>query len=421
MSQKQLQRFQVVRMALDGRCTVREAARTLGLSPRQVIRLKRAVRERDARGVVHGNTCRVSPRRTDERLRQRVLALARDKYKGLNDTHFCECLELDEGILIGRETLRRILRGEGIASPRRRRRPRHRSRRPRRPQGGMLLQLDGSYHNWLQKRGPWMCLLSAVDDATSSLAAARFEPAEDAVGYLHLLRQVVSSRGIPLSVYTDRHGIFQITRSAWTLEEQLAGQQRPTQVARALEQLGIELIQANSPQAKGRVERLFGTLQCRLVSEMRLAGICTIEEANAFLEGFIPRFNQRFARPPAEPQSAYRPLPRSIDLDRICSLAYQSTVANDNTVRIAGRIIDIPPGPARCSYAKAKVDSHQLLDGSWRIYHRDRLIAQAPPAPTGSLKCLEHSRTPPRSYSPSLALRSKPLSSGGDKFTGQLR
>jgi len=421
MSQRQLQRFQVVSMALEGRCTVREAAQALGVSPRQLLRLKRAVRDRGARGVVHGNTQRASPRRTDERLLRRVLRLARGKYKGFNDTHMCEFLWLNEKILLGRETLRRILRSAGIASPRRHRPPRHRSRRPRRPQGGMLLQLDGSYHDWLEGRGPWLCLLSAIDDATNTLVAARFDIAEDSAGYLHLLRQTVRSRGIPLSVYTDRHGIFQVSRSNWTLEEQLAGGQRPTQVARALEQLGIELILATSPQAKGRVERLFGTLQSRLVSEMRLARVRTIEQANAFLEGFLPRFNQRFARPPAEPQSAYRPLSRSVDLDRICSLAYRSVVGNDNTVRIDSGIIDIPAGPGRRSYAKARVDSHQLLDGSWRIYYRDRLIAQTCPSLAPALRTLPRPRTPTRAYSPEFALRSKPLPSGGDRFTGQSR
>jgi len=420
MSQRQLQRFKVVSMALEGRCTVSEAAQALGVSPRQLKRLKASVRERGARGVVHGNSQRASPRRTDKRLRLRVIRLAGKKYLGFNDTHMCEFLAQDEGIVIGRETLRRILRSEGLASPKKHRPPRHRSRRPRRPQQGMLLQLDGSYHDWLEGRGPWLCLLSAIDDATNILVAARFEIAEDSAGYLRLLRQIVSTRGIPLSVYTDRHGVFMVSRTNWTLQEQLAGKQELTQVARALEQLGIGLIPANSPQAKGRVERLFGTLQSRLVSEMRLARIRTLEQANDFLAAFVPRFNKRFARTAAEPQIAYRSLPKSVDLDRICSLGYQSIVGNDNTVRIHGRTIDIPPGPGGRSFAKSPVLSHQLLDGSWRVYFHDRLIAQTQPEPTLTLRALGNPRASANSYSPSVALRSKPLPPGGDIFTGQL-
>jgi hypothetical protein len=324
-----------------------------------------------------------------------------------------------EGLVLGRETLRRILRQEGLASPKRHRAPRHRSRRPRRPQQGLLVQLDGSYHDWLNGRGPWLCLHSAIDDATNIVVGARFEYAEDSAGYLRLLRQIVTGHGIPLSVYSDRHGIFQVSRTAWTLQEQLAGQQQPTQVARAFKQLGVELILANSPQAKGRIERLFGTLQSRLVSELRLAKVRTLEQANAFLERFLPRFNKRFAQTPAEPQIAYRRLPSCVDLDRICSLGYQSVVGNDNTVRIGNRIIDIPPGPGRRSYAKARVDSHQLLDGSWRVYHRERVIAAAPPDPEQPLRTLKHQRSGPKSYSPALALRSKPSPPAGDKFTGQ--
>lgn len=419
MSQKQLQRYQAVSMAIEGRCTVAEAAQALGVSTRQLKRLKRAVRERGAKGVIHGNSQRPSPRRVSERVRQRVIRLARGKYRGFNDTHLCERLEEFESVRIARETLRRILRREGLASPKKHRAPRHRSRRPRRPQQGMLVQIDGSYHDWLSGRGPWLCLHSAIDDATNEVVGARFEYAEDAAGYLRMLRQILTGHGIPLSVYSDHHGIFQVTRTNWTLEEQLAGRREPTQVGRALEQLGIELILANSPQAKGRIERLFGTLQSRLVSELRLARARTLDQANAFLERFLPRFNQRFRCAAAEPQVAYRRLPASVDLDRICSFAYRSVVANDNTVRIDNRIIDISPGPAGRSYAKARVDTLQLLDGSWRVYHRDRLIAQLDAQTTEPVRTLTRPRSTPASYSPRLALRSKPESPGGDEFTEQ--
>ncbi len=173
----------------------------------------------------------------------------------------------------------------------------------------------------------------------------------------------------------DRHGIFQRHDDAWTLAEELRGRQDPTQVGRALAALGIEVLYALSPQAKGRIERLWGTLQDRLVAELRLAGITTLAAGTAFLPGFAARFNARFGRPPADSVPAWRPLPRGLDLDRICSLYTEATVLNDNTVRTQGRILQIPPGPGGRGYARARVEVRQLLDGSWRIYYQDRLIA----------------------------------------------
>jgi hypothetical protein len=215
-----------------------------------------------------------------------------------------------------------------------------------------------------------------MDDATGALLpGAVFVPAEDTGSYLRLLRTLVGTCGIPVALYMDRHGIFQRHDAAWTRAEELRGAQEPTQVGRALAALGIAAIFALSPQAKGRIERLWGTLQDRLVAELRLAGITTLAAANAFLPGFTMRFNARFGRLAADRVPAWRPVPRGLDLERVCSFYTAATVLNDNTVRTQGRVLQIPPGPGGRGYAKARVEVRHLLDGSWRIYHGDRLLA----------------------------------------------
>ena len=375
MRQHELHRYHILHLVSEQRLTGPEAAQSLGLSLRHVRRLLARVRHAGRGGIIHGNRGRPSRRRLAEATRQQVLTLAQKTYAGLNTTHLTEKLQA-EGFAVSRVTVHRILRAAGVARPRRRRPPRHRSRRDRKVQAGLLVLWDGSPHAWLEARGPRCCLVGALDDATGQLLpGAAFVPAEDTVRYLRLLRTLVGTCGIPVAVYMDRHGIFRRNDDAWTLAEELQGAQEPTQVGRALAALGIEAIFALSPQAKGRIERLWGTLQDRLVAELRLAGITTLVAANAFLPGFTVRFNARFGRPAADSVPAWRPLPRGLDLERICSLYTAATVFNDNTVRTQGLILQIPPGPGGRGYAKARVEVRQLLDGSWRIYHHDRLLA----------------------------------------------
>jgi hypothetical protein len=242
----------------------------------------------------------------------------------------------------------------------------------------MMIVWDGSPHDWLEDRGPRLCLMGAVDDATSELLpGAHFEETECSAGYLKVLQDIVVEKGIPLSAYGDQHSSLKRNDDHWTLAEELRGEQDQTQVGRALKALEIERIDALSPQAKGRIERLWGTLQDRLVSEMRKAGVRTLEEANAFLAQYIPRHNRRFAVPPQDSTPAWRKVRPGLDLGRICAFTYEATVLNDNTVRIQGKVIDIPPGPGGRGYAKKRVEVVQLLDGSWRVYWKDMVIAKA--------------------------------------------
>jgi hypothetical protein len=216
-----------------------------------------------------------------------ILNLARTKYLGFNDSHLCQKLNADENLPVSRETVRRILRGAKLASPQKRRPRKYRSRRLPRPRFGMMALTDASSHDWLEGRGPQLTLIGFQDDATKQILSAHFQlEAENTVGYLLALRSMITTHGVPLSLYRDRHSIFQRNDSHWTVAEQLAGQQTPTHLGRALEELGIQQIPAYSPQAKGRVERLWRTCQDRLVSELRLARATTLAHANAVLATF---------------------------------------------------------------------------------------------------------------------------------------
>lgn len=371
----------VVLNALE-RCAMRmrEAAEILGLSVRQVRRLRRGYRTQGARALVHGNRGRASPRRLADRVRRKILTLARTTYAGVNDHHLTELLREREGVRLSRITVRRLLRAAGIGSPRTRRPPRHRRRRERMPQAGLLIQMDGSHHPWLEDRGPRLVLLAAIDDATGRVLAAVFRLEEDAQGYFLLLRQLIRRYGLPCAAYTDRHGIFHRDPLApLTLAEQLQGRPESTQIGRALQELGVRWIPAWSPQGKGRIERLFGTFQDRLVVELRLAHARTLTQAQRVLDRFLPRYNARFAQPPAHPAPAWRPAPP--DLDHICCFKYQRTVQPDNTVQLDGRLLQLRPGPGGRSYAGLRVDVHAHLDGALAVSYRGQRLVTTPLPP----------------------------------------
>ena len=369
LSQRELQRVAVIAECVKGTTSVRRAAALLGMSPRQVQRLKRRFRSGGAAAMAHAGRGRASPRRLPPPVRARILRLARTTYAGFNDHHLTEKLREVEGITIGRETLRQLLRAAGIGPPRQRRPPAHRQRRLRRPREGEMLQVDGSPHDWLEGRGPQLSLLGFQDDATGKVVGAAFFPRETAYGYFYVFRRVLRRYGVPLSLYGDRCGVFVRNDDHWTIEEQLAGRQQPTQFGRALEQLGVTFIPANSPQAKGRIERLWGVFQDRLRSELRLAGAVDLATANQVLRRFLPDYNRRFGRAPAQAEKAWRPAPRA--LDRICCFVHERVVSNDNVVQWDGRRFQIPPQPRRFSFAGARVQCVQDLAGRIAVYHGD--------------------------------------------------
>ena len=400
VSQRDLQRMHIVRLTLEGRESVGRGAKLLGISLRQIKRLRRKIKEQGIKGLLHGNRGKRAWNKTDSVKVARVLQCVRGRYQGLNDTHLTEKLKEKEKISLSRATVRVILRQAGLAAVRKRGVKRHYKRRERKAQEGELLLWDGSPHRWFgQPQGEWS-LMAVIDDATGALVHGVFAQQEDAQSYLLCLREILLEKGIPGAIYMDRHGIFRRNDEHWSIEEQLLGEQTPTQVGQALKALGIEPIHALTPQAKGRVERLFNTLQDRLVQELRLAGISTAERGNTFVNGwFKADFNARFAKPAKQTQGAWRPLPKALDVDRICSFRYDATVGNDNAVRLGGMILDIPGGPRRRGYAKTRVEVRHLLDGRWRVYYKDQLLVETlPPLEQAPLRTLRrrHRRAPIR-------------------------
>jgi transposase len=309
LTQKEQLRLRVVSEVQSGRRSVAEAAEMLHLSERHVRRLRADLAGEGAAAFMHGNRGRPPPWRVSDELRARVAELASGRYAACNDTHLQELLLRDEGILLSRSSVRRIRREAGQKPKQRRRPPRHRSRRDRRPQEGMLLQTDGSHHRWFGPDLAECTLLALIDDATGSVPAALFREQEDSQGYFLLLKGMLKSHGIPWELYHDRHAIFENhNKRPWTLDEELKGRKEPTQFGRALEELGIGSIASYSPEARGRIERLWRTLQDRLTQELELAGIKDLKAANRFLPGFLKRFNAGFSVQAEEPGVAYRPL-----------------------------------------------------------------------------------------------------------------
>lgn len=381
LSLREIQRIHVLERVLRGTLTLIEAVPLLLVCYRQAKRLLARYRKQGAAGLAHRRRGQPAHNACSRELRDRVLELRRERYKNFNDTHFVQMLAEREALRIGRETVRGWLRRAGIPAKRRRCPPRHRSRRPRRPQMGLLMQWDGSPHRWFGPQRPACSLLHATDDATGTVLGMLFRPTEDAIGYLKLLDMILRRHGLPAAVYQDRHSALFRNDDHWSHEEELAGIRFPTHVGRVLDELVIEPIPAFSPQAKGRIERQGGTFQDRLIAEMALDGITQIDQANAWLEStFLARFNGHFAVSPEQPGSVFRKI-SAAERYRKVSFAYEATVANDNTVQLRGLVIDIPPGPHRQSYARRRVLVRQHLDGAWTVWQDDLRIATHPSTP----------------------------------------
>ena len=389
MSNKELQRVRVMEQVMGGALTLVEASGYLGLSYRHSKRLKAKYRESGPVGMIHGNRGRHPVNSIEQSMKDHIEHLSQQKYAESNDSHFTEMLSEREGITVSRETVRKIRRGSGQKAKRKRRPSKHRSRRPRKASQGMLVQWDGSPHRWFGDTHPPCCLLAAIDDADSKLLAAMFVSEETSEGYLRLSRQLLLKHGIPMAMYHDRHTIFVRTDDSWTIEEQMLGRQYPTHVGRVLEELNICSVQAYSPQAKGRVERSFGTLQDRLIAELALEHISDMTEANKWLDRvFIRRYNRRFAKKPESVSSAFRKISKP-EIYHYVSYAYEAVVGNDNCVRLGGLVIDIPKPAHRMSFAKKKVVVRQHVDGKWTVWDRDKKIASHKSTPF---------REPMRSY-----------------------
>jgi transposase len=374
LTMKDQQRVEVIQALMDGRLSAAQAAQVLGRSERQVWRLLGCAREDGLSGLLHGNRGREPANKSDGRLWQRVLKLAAEKYQGVNDRHLQELLARDHGITVCRESLRQRLRAAGIAPKRSRRPSKYRSRRERRAASGMLLQIDASPHDWLEGRGPYLTLVGVIDDATNH-CWVRFAQAETTWAYLGLMREVALSAGLPLALYSDRHDIFHARREP-SIIEQLHNRRPLTQFGRAMEELGVHVSKAYSPQAKGRIERLWGVLQDRLVVELRLARVSTLAEANRLLDRYLPEHNRRFGVPPREQAAVWRSAPPARRLDRILCLKESRVVGRDHVVSFEGLVLQVPRSRKFFSLAGRRVDVLQLRDQSIEVHHGGEPVAR---------------------------------------------
>jgi transposase len=381
LSQKQLQRAKVIENAVQGRMTVAEASALLKLSTRQVKRLKARYKPENVDWVRHGNEGAPKAWGLSPAVRKKIVELARGKYGGFNDSHLSEKLVEVEKMEVSRETVRRLLRQAGLQSPQKRRARKYRARRERKPRMGMMVLADASREDWLEGRGPALTLIGYQDDATGQVLACAFQlEYEDTIGYLRQLRAMVERGGVPLSLYRDQHGTFQRNDKHWTVEEEMAGRQTPTQLGRVLEELGIESIRALSAQAKGRIERLWKTFQDRLKSELRLAKVSRLEEANRVLEIFRQDYNGRFAVAAREATSEFRRLSRKLNWDRLFSLRYERTVGKDHVIEFGSRSLQLPARKGNCGYAGVRVELSHQLNGELHVWQgEEHLFSMALP------------------------------------------
>jgi hypothetical protein len=333
---RELKKLKIIQQTIDKQITQETAATILGLSVRQVKRIVKKVRQSGDQGVIHQSRGKESNRKIPEAIKRHVLSLYMEKYHDFGATFACEKLSEVDGIDISKETLRKWL-WDGTQPNRKRRRKAHRQWRQRKDCFGQMVQMDGSHHDWLEGRGPKLVIMAYIDDASSTVFA-RFYDYEGTIPAMDSFKRYIKKYGLPQSIYLDRHSTYKSTKKL-TPEEELQGIEEPlSQFERALGELGVTVIHAYSPQAKGRVERLFGTLQDRLIKEMRLQGISTKEQANKFLSKYLPVFNRKYGVIPANTANVHMPMPKGIDLDRILCIRTDRFVKKDNTVVLNGKL-----------------------------------------------------------------------------------
>jgi transposase len=395
MGVRDARRLGQVEAARSGNTTNRKAAQTLGMSIRQFQRLKQRVAAEGVVGLRHGNHGRVSTQQLDERVRMRVAALLQHEVR-LNDSHIVDLLG-EEGCSVSDDSVRRIRLALGLRAVHARRPSQHHRRRERREREGSMVLIDGSDHHWLGPDLPRVTLVGAIDDATSQVLSLTFRPVEDLHGYAVVLREVLVRYGMPEVFYGDRTGIAVRNDDHWSLEEELAGRQLPPQFGQMLERLGIRYIAAGSPEAKGRIERLWRTLQDRLLKELQMHGIRTVEAAQAYVPGFLVRFNRRFAIVAKDTKPAWQKPPRHFELLIACR--YTRVVTRDNVVTLPGCVLHLPPGSHRRSHQGRRVEVLELLDGRLLVRDGERVLLEQP-APQGVFTLVPRgNRTSPRQVS----------------------
>ena len=361
MSKREFDQLETLLGVQSGRLRVADACALLGRSRRQVFRLLRGIREAGAASLVSKRRGKPSNRRLPDAVRQLAMSLVREHYSDFGPTLACEKLAERHGCTVSRETLRGWMVADGLWLDRHARLPSPHQPRLRRECLGELVQIDGSEHAWFEDRGPACTLLAFIDDATSRLMVLRFVASESAFSYFGAARAYLGAHGKPVAFYSDKHGVFRVNRPGPKGDE-------VTQFGRALCELNIDIICANSPQAKGRVERAFGTLQDRLVKELRLAGVTGVEAANAWLPGFVADHNRRFGKPAANGKDLHRPVSATDDLDEVLAWREERTVTA-NLVLHYDRTMLLEPTPEARGLVRKTVEVVNYRDGRFAVRH----------------------------------------------------
>lgn len=369
---RDITRHQVIERCNLGLLTNEQAARLIKISVRQLQRLKPRVKKYGLAGVIHQNRGRPPANKLPESTSKKIEQLILKPWYGLNCLHVRDKLIEEKGIKVSRETIRRLYHKHKLPL-RRHKRKRRFTRRERKPQEGMLLQIDGSLHDWFST-GKKAVLIAAIDDANNEIPWASFCEAETSINYLKVLKQIVERKGVFCSAYVDGASCFRTVRRDWGNHKTFRKEDYDeTQVRWALGELGIEVINAHTPQAKGRIERLFQLLQDRLLKELSIRNIKNIEEGNKFLHNqWLTYYNKKFIKEPASKDSCYLKLPKNIDLEEIFCLKYNRQVNNDNTINFKGNIYEILPDKYRISYAKANIEVRVYLDKDIRLFYKER-------------------------------------------------
>jgi hypothetical protein len=362
----EIRRLHVIRKVLERVIKQVEAAEILSLSGRQIRRIVKRIRSEGDRGIVHQSRGRPSNRRTPDRVKDKVIRLYRAQYKDFGPTLASEKLSERDGIGMSDETLRRWLLEAGDWKRSRKGRQ-HRQWRERKHHYGEMVQIDGSHHAWFEERGPGCVLMGYIDDATGKVFA-RFYDYEGSLPAMDSFKGYSKKYGLPMKVYLDKHTTYKSTARP-TIQDELDQVEPLSQFERALKELGVEVLHAHSPQAKGRIERLFRTLQDRLVKEMRLRGIRTLEEANRFLEEYLPVYNRRFSVCPKGKDNFHRPLPKGLVLDTILCIKTERSLRNDFTVAHNRKLYQIED-----TVKASKVTVQERVDGSMIMTHQGRSL-----------------------------------------------
>jgi transposase len=398
LTKREAERLRILHRVLDRTIRQVDAGEILGITDRQVRTLLRRVEAQGAKGLIHGSRGKPSPRKMAEELEERITAIIRARYPDFSPLHAAEKLFERHRIGVSREKVRQVMMAHGLWKRRRVRKEAH-LWRERKHHVGEMVQMDGSHHAWLEERGPRLVLMGYVDDATGRFYG-RFYDHEGVYPAMDSLRRYIGLYGLPLAIYLDKHSTYKTTRQA-DMDELLRGVQAETQFERALGELGIQIIHAHSPQAKGRVERIFKTLQDRLVKEMRLAGVKSLEEANAFLARYLDAFNRRFTKEALEPGDLHRPLPKSVNLNDVLCIKGVRTINEGYLVKWRSRTFVLERQPLTLRRQKVTVLDRFDSRLSLRFKGRDLDYREVQePRPARPKPVLAKPRRKPPKYNP---------------------